>query len=600
MSGGRSCEQYLPQMRKLTLPPLDARSERVASKSSIWLNRAHAEFAFRARGTSASMLVLLIAGGMAGWRAFAPMGEWPVLFVAIALLSAIVFKATRPLQAALFGLSFGWGYFAMGLGWLAASLHDFAALPETLAYLAVAIFCGYHSLFLSLACWLAASLRTQSHIPFSATFAASWTILEIARSYIAGLEWQSAGYSQAPSGLAIGLAPLFGVFGVGFALVLFASMSPALCTWIVGRGASRRLSRHIAKLALVSLMVVGILVGASLLRVFSFTDPIGEPLTVSLIQPGVLPDIEMTPESYVDALVRNETLLGQTKGSLVLLPESSFQVPLERLPQDYADGIDGWLRRNQRMLIAGMPINESGALYNGAQTLGAGSRQQYRKVHLVPFGEYKPLTWALSWLYVRANFRIEGFSPGLKDQPPITLASQTLGISICFEDAFSRDVARSLPEATILVNLGNAAWLGESGALNGHLQMAQMRAVEFERPLLRVNTIGVTALIDRHGRVVERLVPLQRGILEVELRGRTGLTPFARYGQWPIMALCASILGMIGATNFRLALIKPRLKSRASQLATPPPETRTKTVRRTDHRLEAKNCDDPHRSSRLE
>jgi len=123
-----------------------------------------------------------------------------------------------------------------------------------------------------------------------------------------------------------------------------------------------------------------------------------------------------------------------------------------------------------------------------------------------------------------------GFFPGSKNPKPLALAGQRVAPNICWEDAFGEEIIRQLPEATLLVNVSNVAWFGDSLAPAQHLQISRMRALEAGRAMLRATNTGVTAIIDPRGKVVARLPQFTEGILEGEVRGYVGASPYVKLG----------------------------------------------------------------------
>src|SRR5688572_10422397 len=140
-------------------------------------------------------------------------------------------------------------------------------------------------------------------------------------------------------------------------------------------------------------------------------------------------------------------------------------------------------------------------------TLGMSPPQAYHKVHLVPFG-------------------------------------QRVAVNICYEDAFGDEIARRLPEATLLVNMSNVAWFGDSLAPAQHLQIARLRAIETGRMHLAATNTGITAAIDRDGSVLARLPQYTEGRLEITAQGYAGATPYARYRDWPVVVISLLTLAL--------------------------------------------------------
>jgi apolipoprotein N-acyltransferase len=147
-------------------------------------------------------------------------------------------------------------------------------------------------------------------------------------------------------------------------------------------------------------------------------------------------------------------------------------------------------------------------------------------------------------------------TPGEHDQPPMEIAGEFVAVTICYEDVFGAEQLHYLPEATLLVNVSNDAWFGDSIAPHQHLQIARLRAAEAGRYLLRATNTGVTAIIDPHGELVARGAQFEPVVLNATVRGHTGSTPYARWGNYPvIVAALLALLVQLPITKFR---IRPR------------------------------------------
>jgi apolipoprotein N-acyltransferase len=174
---------------------------------------------------------------------------------------------------------------------------------------------------------------------------------------------------------------------------------------------------------------------------------------------------------------------------------------------------------------------------------------RYDKRHLVPFGEFVPT--GFRWFVNLMHIPLGDFARGAPGQPALELRGQRLAFNICYEDIFGDELAPQVRAgATILVNVSNIAWFGDSPALPQHLQIARMRAMELARPMLRATNTGMTAAIDARGRVIAELAPYVEEALAVEVRGTTGLTPYARAGDLAPLALLV-LMGALAAATWR-------------------------------------------------
>ncbi|MFT6302514.1 MAG: apolipoprotein N-acyltransferase, partial [Pseudomonadales bacterium] len=133
-------------------------------------------------------------------------------------------------------------------------------------------------------------------------------------------------------------------------------------------------------------------------------------------------------------------------------------------------------------------------------------------------------------------------TPGTGPHVPLTLQGVDVGISICYEDAFGEQMRAVLPASQVLVNVSNDAWFGNSAAPYQHEQKARMRAREFARPMIRVTNTGISAAIDYRGNVYGRIAHNTTGILDVQVQPRSGYTPYARTGNWPVFIVSMFIL----------------------------------------------------------
>ena len=176
---------------------------------------------------------------------------------------------------------------------------------------------------------------------------------------------------------------------------------------------------------------------------------------------------------------------------------------------------------------------------------------RYDKHHLVPFGEFIPPLFR--WFTNLMNIPLGDFSRGALPQPTFDWQGQRLATTICYENLFSEEMAALFTEAskapTILVNLSNLGWFGEHLAMDQHLLIARVRALEFDRPFLLATNTGRTAVVDHQGRVTHALPNHVAQALAAEVKGREGITPYAwwvsRWGQWPLVMLAVFVVCVV-------------------------------------------------------
>jgi apolipoprotein N-acyltransferase len=188
-------------------------------------------------------------------------------------------------------------------------------------------------------------------------------------------------------------------------------------------------------------------------------------------------------------------------------------------------------------------LTNSVMLFDRAVVVDGARPARYDKRHLVPFGEFVP--WGFRWFVDLMTIPLGDFGRGSQDQPPFAVKDQRISFNICYEDVFGEELLPALQGddgATILANVSNIAWFGDSHALPQHLQIARMRTLETGRPMIRATNTGVTAAIDHDGTLQAALPSYQLGALAVTVQGRSGLTPYARTGNWTVLALATLIL----------------------------------------------------------
>lgn len=464
--------------------------------------------------------------GAAQTHAYVHTAWWPLPIVTLALLWWRVDRET-PRRAAFLGWAYGCGWLCAGVWWLYVSLHRYGGLPAALAVAAVAALAAALSLYLAAACGLYARWRRGSagDVPL---FAALWLLAELARGvWFTGFPWLASGYSQVDSPLAV-LAPWAGVYAIGAVLAAAAASLVLLV-------ARRRWVPAVATAALVALVAA---------LPSERTQPAGE-LSVALLQTNVAQDVKFTPERMPQTLEWVARQLAAAHADLVVTPETA--VPL--LPSQLDDFVPGYwpgLRalfdRPGRAALVGIPLGDldRGIYTNSVLGLAPGVDYRYDKSHLVPFGEFIPN--GFHWFTAMMDIPLGDFARGVDRPPSFAVGRQRVAPNVCYEDLFGEELARRFADPqtapTVLANVSNIGWFGDTAAIPQHLQISRMRTLELQRPMLRATNTGATAVVDHRGRVVAALPPFTEGVLHATVQGRTGTTPYAawagRFGSWPL------------------------------------------------------------------
>ena len=288
-------------------------------------------------------------------------------------------------------------------------------------------------------------------------------------------------------------------------------------------------------LALVLLLAAG-----AILRNQQWTAPHGDPMRVALLQGNIAQDLKWRPEKFEESLRTYYRLMHDNPAQLTVLPETALPVFLHEVPPMYLEEMQKLAARQDGDLIFGIVTGDRQRYTNSAVSLGTSGQQRYDKSHLVPFGEFIPPGFA--WFMAMANIPMSEFTRGAQKQAPLNINGQNIAINICYEDAFGEEIIRALPDATLLINISNVAWFGDSLAPAQHLQIARLRALETGRMMLRATNTGMTAIIDADGSVRDALPAFTRGALVGEVRAYTGSTPYVRWGNWPAVTLSLALL----------------------------------------------------------
>ena len=455
---------------------------------------------------------------------FSPFDLLPAALLAFAFLIHGLVRAPSARAAALVGYWFGLGLFGAGVSWVFVSIHRFGGMPAPLAAFATLGFCAFLAVFPALAGALQARIPASPALRAVLVIPACWTLIEWVRSWIlTGFPWLTAGYAAIDSPLA-GFAPLGGVY-----LLSFAMLASAGLLWCV----AFRQGRRVAAVAFVALGATG-----AALKLIAWSEPSGPALTASLLQGNIPQDLKFDPARYGRTLDIYARLVDQSRGRLIILPETAAPRFLDQVEPAFLEHLAAVARRNNGDTLLGVPVRTGPTSYfNSVISLGGSPRQQYSKTHLVPFGEFIPFGFA--WVNSVLAFPLADFTRGDSRPKPLAVAGERVAVNICYEDVFGAEIIRQLPEATLLVNVSNVAWFGDSLAPRQHLQIARMRTLETGRMLLASTNSGVTAAIGVDARVIAELPQFVEGKLEVTAQGYKGVTPYVRWGDWMALAVCA-------------------------------------------------------------
>ncbi len=450
----------------------------------------------------------------------------------------LLWDGAAPRRAAWLGFCFGSGTFLAGTYWLYTSIHVFGRAPLWVAILLMLSLVAIMGLYHALVGYVAARFFKRSGvIVWLLAIPALWVLVEWLRGWVlSGFPWLALGYSQIDSWLS-GYAPLGGVY----LLSLFVAMS-AGALFLLIRGTLRE--RAAAAVALIALWG-----GGAALEGREWTQRADGRLTVALVQGAISQDQKWQEKNYEYTLKLYRDLTQQALGAdLIIWPEAALPGLAHEL-EDYLKTLYLQARASGSDVVMGLlRYDFERKQYRNGLLAMSDDLEWYYKRRLVPFGEFFPVPKIVrSWMRLMSLPYVD-FAAGDRNQAALNAADVKLGATICYEDAYGSEMRAVLHDATVLVNVTNDAWFGDSTAPHQHLEIARLRALEAGRYLLRAANDGITAVIAPNGAVLDSIPQFKPGVLQATVYPRTGLTPYARVGNVPAVGLiCVLILLGLGA-----------------------------------------------------
>lgn len=518
---------------------------------------------------AAPALLALLAGAAHGFSMAWPwsLGRWgpaqgqalPSLqWAALVTLVWLLGRTARAKDGFKLAWLFGLNMLGSTFWWLFISMHVYAGLASPLAVLAILALAGFLGLYYAAAGALYVRLRPTHWAGRASLFAALWLLAELARVRLfTGFPWGEGGYAYVNIWGPL-LAPWVGVHG----LTLLAALSAAIFAGVLTTQRVRPVWALLTA-ALLLLMPTPSWLTAPPQPTPAPNPTLRAPLQVALVQGNIAQGEKFNVATGVaDALDFYGAQLHQaSSASLLVLPETALPLLPSELPPGYWQALQTRYASGQQAVLLGMPLV-------AAASEGAAPGQErytnsvvglkpfvptpyrYDKHHLVPFGEFIP-PW-FKWFTQLMHIPLGDFARGSAQQPPFEWMGERLAPHICYEDLFGEELglrfANPALAPTVLVNVSNLAWFGDSVAIDQHLHIARMRALEFARPVIRATNTGATVVINAQGQVTHALPRLTRGVLLADVQGNDTLTFYARWvAQWglaPWYGLAGLVVGL--------------------------------------------------------
>ncbi|MBP7564580.1 MAG: apolipoprotein N-acyltransferase [Burkholderiaceae bacterium] len=457
--------------------------------------------------------------------------RWDLQLVSLAALAWLLAGQASAWRGWVLGQVFGTAWLCGTFWWLFISMHTYGGLAAPLAVIAVLGLTAFLALYYAAACAAFVRYAPQGRMARALLFASLWLLAELLRGHwFTGFPWGAGGYAHV-DGVLSGLAPWIGVYGIGAVAALLAFL----------------LAEAVRRRSQIWVQIGGVAV--ALVMIAFVPAPRGEDagrLQVALLQGNIPQNEKFQPGSGVPmALEWYADALRWAPAPLVVAPETAIPLLPRALPAGYWPALADVFATGDRAALIGVPLgSRTEGYYNSVVGLAPGKPQyRYDKHHLVPFGEFVPPLFR--WFTDLMEIPLGDFGRGASVQPGFEWRGQRLAPNICYEDLFGEEIGAYFLDAatapTVLVNASNIGWFGDTVAIDQHLAISRMRALEFARPMLRATNTGATAIIDHRGTVTHLFPRHTRGVLVGEVEGRTGVTPYgwwvSRVGLVPLWAL---------------------------------------------------------------
>lgn len=475
-----------------------------------------------------------------------PLGFSPFYFWPLSLLSVGVFFWLTAERTVRRYFLFAFGSYLVGTSWIYVSIHEHGNAPVMLAALLVFLFVLGISLPWIVFGWLHRRVMREGSaaVAGAVLFASLWMLREWTYTwFLGGFPWLLVGYTQVGLGWIApfsGTLPVVGVLGTGFLIVLVTALVLNAL-----RDAERQRRQQLFVLGVVVLLVVACLP-------LSWVKETGEPIRVSLVQGNIAQSTKWHPDSRGPIL---ETYLSLTETEwgqdLVIWPEAALTF-FRETADDLLNQISEHAKTTGTTLILGLPdATDEGRFLNAAVAIGEGEGEYFKK-RLVAFGEYVPLEDQLRGLITFFDLPMSRNVPGPDRQRPLTAGDLLISMSICYEVVFPEMVRSQVASPDLLVTISNDTWFGSSLGPDQHMQMAQARAMENGRFLLRATNNGITGVVAPDGGLQSTLPRFEAGVLKSEVRAMTGDTPYRVLGDVPWIVLAFLVVAVSLIQRFRL------------------------------------------------
>lgn len=482
---------------------------------------------------------------------FAPYNIWAVMPIALAfalwqsqqLISKYAFR---------YWLSFGFGCFSFGISWVHVSIDTFGGMPLIVSMALMGILALYLAIYPALAGWLLNKIlpstqanEKQQYFKYLAFFPALWVLTEWLRGWVlTGFPWIWIGYSQT-NGPLNELASIIGALGLSFIIAMLA-----------GAMMLTSQKRMIPLFSVAIMLIVFTLVAPALNPIHAS----GKSVKVALVQGNIPQSMKWEPDALWPTMLKYMDLSRQhfdeqSSVDIFIWPEAAIPAP-ESMVEDFLVNTNQVASFNNSAIITGIISHQQQDFFNSLIVLGNHHNKQqphadyqgngineFKKHHLLPIGEFVPFESLLRPLAPFFNLPMSSFQRGDFIQNNLSAVGYQIAPAICYEIVFPEQVrANTHANTDFILTVSNDAWFGSSNGPLQHMEIAQMRAIEMGRPVVRATNNGITAIVDPFGKITDRLPQFETGVLVSEVALYEGETWFKRIGQIPLLIFSTLLL----------------------------------------------------------
>jgi apolipoprotein N-acyltransferase len=500
-----------------------------------------------------ALLIAMLSGALIT-LSFAPFNFWPIAIISLIAFALLLKEQT--LKTILWrSFAFGVGFYGAGIHWIYVSIHNFGGASPLFASLLVFVFAGFMAAIFILPFYIFGRWFNYHSLGLIVALPACWLLGEWMRTwFLTGFPWLFLGYAHIDTLLA-GWAPITGVMGIGFILVLTAVVI-AEWLWRIKSRPTKKTALIIASVCSAAFWILG-----AGLKNITWAEADTTPIKIGMVQPNVDQGTKLSfdEESAIIALNQLRDLSKDLwTNDWVIWPEAAIPTSLtyhDALP--FLEEINTTAAEQDTALFTGVIYEDRDKqkYYNSIAGLGQGYGF-YHKRRLVPFGEYVPFEDQLRGLIEFFNLPTSFIHLGPQDQHGLIAKGVRITPAICYEIVYPDLIAQAAKETQVLLSVNNLGWFLDSIQSKQFMQMAQMRALETGRYLVYSTNNGPSAIIDNHGKILSQSDSFKAQTFTGVIYAVKDWTPFMVYGSGPLVII---------ATLLLLCIRLPKLLSRAAE-----------------------------------